>query len=94
VVRNDPQRLAERAIQAGRPAPRLVVADLTSVQVGAEPWAADMIVAGADPARVGLVTEFVLAARSARALPDAAAIARRRGLAPDAATWATAVIAD
>jgi hypothetical protein len=92
-VTNDPQALAERAIQAGRP-PRLVVADLTTVQVGSEPWAADMIVAGTDPARVGLVAEFVLAARAARALPDAAAIARRRGLAPDAAGWDTAVIAD
>lgn len=93
-VANDPQLIAERMIRAGGPAPRLVVADLTTVQIGSEPWAADMIVAGTDPARVSLVAEFVLAARAARALPDAAAIARRRGLAPEVAAWDTAVIAD
>ena len=90
----DPEAIAAEIARVGGRRPRLVVADLTTVRVGAESWRADMIVAGTDPARVGLVTEFVLAARAARALPDAASIALRRGLPESAATWAIAVIAD
>ena len=90
----DPQLVAAEIVQLGGARPRLVVADLTSVRVGAETWPADLVVAGTDPARVGLVTEFVLAARAARALPDAAAIAKRRGLPHEAERWEIAVIAD
>lgn len=90
----DPEAVAAEVLRFGGRSPCLVVADLTSPQVGGERWPADMIVAGIDPARVGLVTEFVLAARAARVLPDAAAIARRRGLPGDAADWDVAVIAD
>jgi len=93
-VAPDPQRVAAEIAQRGGARPRLVVADLTTVQIGQETWPADQIVAGTDPARVGLVTEFVLAARAARALPDAAAIAKRRGLPEEAAHWEVAVIAD
>jgi hypothetical protein len=90
----DPAAIAGEVVRLGGRRPCLVVADLTTVQVGAERWAADMIVAGTDPARVGVVTEFVLAARAARAIPDAASIARRRGLPGTAATWELAVIAN
>jgi hypothetical protein len=90
----DPEAVAAEVARLGGRRPRLIVADLTTVQVGAESWPANMIVAGTDPARVGLVTEFVLAARAARVIPDAASIARRRGLSEAAATWEIAVIAD
>ncbi len=90
----DPQQVAAEVARLGGARLRLVVADLTSVRVGEETWPADLVVAGTDPARVGLVTEFVLAARAARALPDASAIARRRGLPEAAADWEVAVIAD
>jgi len=90
----DPEAVAAEVVRFGGRRPRLVVVDLTAPQVGTEIWPADMIVAGTDPARVGLVTEFVLAARAARALPDAGTIARKRGLAPVAVSWEIAVIAD
>lgn len=94
VVAPDPQQVAAEVVRLGGARPRLIVADLTSVRVGQETWLADLVVAGTDPARVGLVTEFLLAARAARALPDAGAIARRRGLPEAAADWGVAVIAD
>lgn len=90
----DPEAVAAELARRNGSAPRLVVADLTTVQVGAERWNADLLVAGTDPARVALVAEFVLAARAARELPDAKAISQRRGLPADAAVWETGVIAD
>ncbi|MCU0254270.1 MAG: hypothetical protein MUE47_06985 [Acidobacteria bacterium] len=90
----DPEAVAAELARRNGSAPRLVVADLTSVQVGAERWNADLLVAGTDSARVALVAEFVLAARAARELPDAKAMAQRRGLPAEAAAWETGVIAD
>ncbi len=90
----DPSAVAADLARAGWPAPRLVVVDLLEPTVGPGGWAADMMVAGTDTARVALATDYILRARAEGKVPDLPELARRRGLPEGELGWSVESLVD
>lgn len=90
----DPSEIVAVLRRAGWPAPRLIVVDLLEPVIGSDAWSADMIVAGSDPARLGLAMEYILSARARGAVPDLFDLARRRGIGESEASWTVYALVD